>query len=155
MVYFLQATDGGPIKIGHSQDVLARIKQLEATYKRPLALLATIPGGREEEQAIHARFSSLRFGKTEQFRPDPDLLAFIGRPLFVSACAVVEVMKDYGDQVVKIDAEVARLAKIVAAFEDKSLARYISDLLKPIVEAAYDQHIKKARPASDPKPPRR
>lgn len=59
------------------------------------------------------------------------------------------------DVAVKIDAEVARLAKIVAAFEDKSLARYISDLIKPIVEAAYDQHIKKARPAAEPRPPRR
>lgn len=97
MIYFAQAVDGGgPIKIGTSEDIPARIKQLEATYRRPLAVLATMPGGREEERAIHERFSSLRFGKTEQFRPDPELLAFIGRPLFVSALPVVEVMETHG-----------------------------------------------------------
>ncbi len=59
------------------------------------------------------------------------------------------------DVAVKIDAEVARLAKIVAAFEEKSLARYISDLLKPLIEAAYDQQIKGAKSTAAKKPPRR
>lgn len=92
MIYVVQAVDGGPLKIGFSDNVPARVKQLESHYRRPLAVLATIPGGREEERAIHERFSHLRFGKTEQFRPDPDLLAFIGRPLFVNAIPVIEAM---------------------------------------------------------------
>lgn len=93
-IYFAQATEGGgAIKVGFSDNVPARIKQLEAHYGRPLAVLATLPGGREEEREIHERFASLRFGKTEQFRPDPELLTFIGRPLFVSACPVVEAME--------------------------------------------------------------
>lgn len=90
-VYFVQAADGGPIKIGTSVDVRARLKQLELAYKRPLAMLAEMPGGREEEGAIHERFSHLRIGRTEQFRPGPDLLEFIGRPLF--AGGDVEPMK--------------------------------------------------------------
>lgn len=92
-VYFVQPVDGGPIKIGHSVNVPTRLKELETIYARPLALLATIPGGRDEERAIHERFSALRFGKTEQFRPESDLLAFIGCPLFVSAVPVVEPME--------------------------------------------------------------
>ena len=44
------------------------------------------------------------------------------------------------DVSVKIDAEVARLAKIVAAFEDKTLAQYLSDILKPIVEGDVERH---------------
>lgn len=83
MVYFLQPVDGGPIKIGFSDDVEFRRVQLEGTYGCPLALLATMNGGRQEEAEIHERFAHLRLGRTEQFRPAADLLTFIGRPLLV------------------------------------------------------------------------
>jgi hypothetical protein len=59
------------------------------------------------------------------------------------------------DVAVKIDADVARLAKIVASFEGLSMARYLSSLLRPIVEAAYDAQIKAAKPRLGRKPPRR
>jgi hypothetical protein len=92
-VYVAQAVDGGPLKIGCSANVPARLKQLEATYGQPLALLATLPGGRDEERAIHERFAAHRLGKTEQFRPVAEIMAFIGRPLLVSPDPdVVEVM---------------------------------------------------------------
>ena len=84
MIYALQSINGGPIKIGFSDDVESRRRQLESHYGLPLALLATFEGGRNEERSIHERFAHLRFGKTEQFRPAADLLAFIGRPLLVS-----------------------------------------------------------------------
>jgi hypothetical protein len=83
VIYFLQPLDGGPVKIGHSADVDARRRQLESHYGRPLALLATMEGGREEEAVIHHQFRQHRLGRTEQFRPVPELLAFIGRPLLV------------------------------------------------------------------------
>lgn len=84
MIYFLQSPEGGTIKIGHSINVPGRIKQLEAHYGQPLALLATMPGGRDEEQELHARFATARIGRTEQFRPVAEIMAFIGRPLLVS-----------------------------------------------------------------------
>jgi hypothetical protein len=83
MIYFLQSTEGGPVKIGHSADVDTRRLQLESHYSQPLALLATMPGERDEERAIHERFAHLRLGRTEQFRPAADLMAFLGRPLLV------------------------------------------------------------------------
>jgi hypothetical protein len=83
VIYFMQSVDGGPIKIGCSTDVDRRRCQLEATYGTPLAVLGTMEGGPEDEARIHARFSHLRLGKTEQFRPAPDLLAFVGKPLLV------------------------------------------------------------------------
>ncbi len=93
MIYFAQPVEGGPIKIGHSKNVDTRIKQLESDYKKPLALLALQPGGRSEEQAIHAKFAHLRFAGTEQFRPSLDLMEFINRPLLVGANPeAVEVM---------------------------------------------------------------
>lgn len=97
-VYFAQGVDGGAIKIGTSRNVPARLRQLESNYARPLVLLGTLPGGRSEEQAIHERFAHLRLGRTEQFRPEADLMKFIGRPLFVSAAPVVEPMADASGQ---------------------------------------------------------
>lgn len=83
MIYFAQPLTGGPIKIGCSDDVPRRLKQLEAHYGQPLALLAEMTGNFDDERAVHARFAHLRLGRTEQFRPAADLLAFIGRPLLV------------------------------------------------------------------------
>jgi hypothetical protein len=93
MIYFLQPVDGGPVKIGFTDDLDTRRKALESRYGQPLALLTTLDGGREREGELFARFAHLRFGRTEQFRPAPELFEFIGRPLLVSANPdAVEVM---------------------------------------------------------------
>ena len=98
MIYFMQPVDGGPIKIGCSVNVDARHRQLEAHYRRPLSILATIDGGRDEERALHEQFAHLRLGRTEQFRPDSELLAFIGRPFLVDPNPnVVEAIPPAGD----------------------------------------------------------
>jgi hypothetical protein len=85
MIYFLQPTDGGAVKIGYSDDVDARRRQLESYHGCPPPLLATMPGGATEEAEVHERFAHLRFGSAEQFRPAPDLMAFINCPLPVGA----------------------------------------------------------------------
>src|SRR4051812_4097791 len=81
-------TDGDPILIEHSADVETRRQQLESIYGGELAVLATMEGGQAEERAIHERFGDLRLGypgRSEpfpvQFRRDPELMAFLGRPL--------------------------------------------------------------------------
>jgi hypothetical protein len=84
LIYFAQL-DTGAIKIGTTRDVEGRLSGLESHYGRPLALLATMRGGRATERKLQERFAHLRIGKTEQFRPGPDLLEFIGKPLLVSA----------------------------------------------------------------------
>jgi len=85
MIYFAQSASGGPIKIGCTIDLGRRLKELESHYGQPLAVLATLEGGKEEEAEIHSRFSHLRFGRSEQFKPADDLMRFIGRPLLVGA----------------------------------------------------------------------
>lgn len=150
-VYFIQAVDGGPIKIGFTANIGVRLKQLESTYERPLALLRSIPGGRIEEHDIHSRFAHLRLSRTEQFRPDPELLNFIGRPLFVSVEPVVEAMEP-GSKTAYLDAEVVRVAKIVAAYRSQTLAEYLTSRLAPLVESDLsDEQSRQAKP----KPPRR
>lgn len=84
MIYFAQLPTGS-IKIGFSDDVETRLADLERHYGVPLSLLHTEPGGRTEEREWHDRFAHARFGRTEQFRPVPELMEVIGRPLLVGA----------------------------------------------------------------------
>jgi hypothetical protein len=84
MIYFAQ-TATGSIKIGTTEDVDGRMDTLASHYGASLALLATMPDGKPEEQEIHERFAHHRIRRTEQFRPGADLLEFIGKPLLVNA----------------------------------------------------------------------
>jgi hypothetical protein len=139
VIYFLQSIEGGPIKIGFTDDLMQRHRQLEKHYARPLALLATMEGGADREAEIHRQFDHLRFGRTEQFRPGPDLMAFIGRPLLVHPNPdTVEVMlsrsaaedAEFGLTAVKIDRGVASMAKWVASSRGITLAEYLTELLR-------------------------
>ncbi len=73
------------IKIGSTiQEVKHRILGHRSQLKKPVTLLATIPGGREEEKQIHHRFAHIRLpnwadGGTppEWFWPTRELLEFI------------------------------------------------------------------------------
>lgn len=59
------------------------------------------------------------------------------------------------DVTVKLDAGVVRDAKIVAAYQDKSVAEVLSDFLRPIVaKALADEQTKNARAAESPKAPK-
>jgi hypothetical protein len=75
-VYFIQAGDDGPIKIGVSRKPKRRIESLRTASPVELRLIAVIVGGEKEEQALHRRFSEDRT-HGEWFRPSSDLLAFI------------------------------------------------------------------------------
>lgn len=66
--------------------------------------------------------------------------------------AVLDAMperKKRNDLVAKVDAEVLRLARIVAAYEDTSMAELLSSILKPILEKklAKHQEIEKHKPS--------
>lgn len=50
------------------------------------------------------------------------------------------------DKSVKIDAEVAHLAHIVASYRKVSLAEYLSDLLAPLVRADHEAEVRRHAP---------
>ena len=76
-VYFALAPNG-LMKIGYSQDPVARVKALQSGHKRPLQLLKTVYGARTEEAAFHRQFKEYRIWG-EWFHLTGRLLKFIGR----------------------------------------------------------------------------
>lgn len=76
-IYFVRAvgTDG-PIKIGYSHWVNARASALATTHKRPLEVLATLPGTQSDEAKFHRLFAAAARGG-EWFDPVPGLLALV------------------------------------------------------------------------------
>lgn len=75
-VYFIQAGDNGPIKIGWTAgDPRARMASLQTGNPEPLRLLAYAPGTIEDERAMHERCASIRM-IGEWFKPEPQLVAF-------------------------------------------------------------------------------
>lgn len=78
-VYFIQAIDGGPVKIGHAASIASRLKSLQTGSPVLLRVLATIPGaGQAGEAALHKRFVRSR-SHGEWFRPTPGLMEYIAR----------------------------------------------------------------------------
>ncbi len=76
-VYFVQAGEGGPIKIGVASNVRERLQTLQTGSAVVLRLLgvaydATAP----EEAALHERFAAHRI-RGEWFRPAADLLEHV------------------------------------------------------------------------------
>lgn len=59
-VYFLQAFDGGPIKIGRSRTPEARLRAIQGNSPVPLDLICKIPGDEVVEQTLHRVFASGR-----------------------------------------------------------------------------------------------
>lgn len=73
-VYFVQAGEGGPIKIGFTGgNVSERIADIQTGCPFPLIALGTIDGGEAEERELHLRFRDKRLSG-EWFTPCDELL---------------------------------------------------------------------------------
>lgn len=75
-LYFVQAGNGGPIKIGVATDLSKRLAALQTGSPAELRLLGTMTGDMADERALHVRFRDHRL-RGEWFSPADDLLAFI------------------------------------------------------------------------------
>lgn len=74
-IYFAVArtTPTGPVKIGYTTDLKARISGLSVGMPGGITVLATLPGGIETEQYLHERFAGCRrsgewFDLTDELR---------------------------------------------------------------------------------------
>lgn len=75
-VYFIQADYQGPIKIGWSQDVQRRLKQLQTARLETLRILGTKPGVLGDESRLHRDLAAYRLGG-EWFLPSPLVMSHV------------------------------------------------------------------------------
>jgi hypothetical protein len=79
LVYFIQSTNGGPVKIGYVSSagcLQSRVAALQTGSPYPLKVLRAIPGDRIVEAELHARFAGCRVSG-EWFLPAPELSAYL------------------------------------------------------------------------------
>lgn len=79
-VYFVQAVDGGPIKIGFSENPLERLRALQMASPASLRLVALVPGSYADEAAVHAHLHAHRL-HGEWFTDHEDVLDVLRAPL--------------------------------------------------------------------------
>lgn len=139
-IYFIQAGSDGPIKIGYSANVSARIADLQVSSPQRLALLLTIAGSRRDEAAFHEELGPHRMSG-EWFHPHGDVLSLVAR--LRSRAVVLTVAQEpplrrsravEGGVSPAWSMSVADLAQTTAAFfkaefgADGSAAKRIADL---------------------------
>ncbi len=77
MVYALYDAERGLVKIGHTiRGIELRHAEHERDQGRVLQVLACLPGGREEEKALHRRFADDRI-TGEWFRVSKSLRSWL------------------------------------------------------------------------------
>ena len=72
-IYFIQGESGGPIKIGYTQDLRARLNSLQTGHPDVLILLGAFPGNTGDERNLHEEYSDYRI-RGEWFRPTEKIL---------------------------------------------------------------------------------
>ena len=83
MIYFIQCGENGPIKIGQSDNVQERFKQLQTACPYELKLLWMYSGEEYCEKDIHDKFKHEKV-RGEWFHPSRTLYIFIKNNLFNS-----------------------------------------------------------------------
>lgn len=74
-VYFIQAGENGPVKIGVAKHVQRRMAFLQTGNHERLSLIREVPGDRYEESLYHQHFGNLRLHH-EWFTYCPTMLTF-------------------------------------------------------------------------------
>ena len=79
-VYFIQAGNDGPVKIGMSENIPRRLANLQGAHFDTLRVIRQISGNGHEERLLHGHFSHLKIRgewflfDAEMLTIDPDLL---------------------------------------------------------------------------------
>ena len=80
-VYFIQAGEGGPVKIGFTSYPQKRLAALQTAHYQVLSLIREVPGGSDVEAYFHRRFAARRLAG-EWFAFDADMLTASAAPSF-------------------------------------------------------------------------
>jgi hypothetical protein len=77
-VYFIQSTEGGPIKIGKSDHPSRRLAGLQNGHPQELVIRAVALGGHAAETLLHQHFERSRL-RGEWFMPTKELMAIVDK----------------------------------------------------------------------------
>lgn len=77
-IYFISTPYSGAVKIGWTENPPKRLKVYAAHNAAPVGVLLLFRGSRDDERALHRRFSEYRY-RTEWFRMDGELLDAVCR----------------------------------------------------------------------------
>jgi hypothetical protein len=138
-VYFVQALDGGPIKIGTSVRISFRLKQLQKESGKRLWVLGVVDGDKDVEKELHGRFAHLRIAG-EWFKPGPDLHEFITRE--AKDWDGVDEVKPPGD-LVRIDPNTLHRVRIIAISHDISVPECLAKLLRRPIKTELGRLVRK------------
>lgn len=78
LIYFVQAVNGGAIKIGYSANVLDRLKSLQCASPLKLQIIGLMKGSPLEERTLHNKFVEARL-HGEWFDNSNELEGFISK----------------------------------------------------------------------------
>ena len=73
MIYFIQSTGDGLVKIGMTRDLAGRLRTLQTGHPHHLQIIGFMPGGRLEERHLHELLAEHRV-RGEWFRPAREVL---------------------------------------------------------------------------------
>jgi Meiotically up-regulated gene 113 len=78
MIYFIQAGENGPIKIGLAIQPETRKKKLQTAHYEELRIIGILDGNEETEKQLHMQFAEYRI-RGEWFHPSHEILQFIDK----------------------------------------------------------------------------
>jgi hypothetical protein len=123
LLYFIQSGDDGPIKIGLSKNIRARLNQLQTSHHESLSVIGICRGGYFEERHLHKTFAAFHM-KGEWFVPDIKILEYISEHSLI--------------KVSRVEDQLSKLKNTVAQKMDDSvhiLNRSIFNNLSPLAQA--------------------
>jgi hypothetical protein len=96
-VYYIQAEEGGPVKIGKTLQMYSRLQSLQGMSPQKLRLLAVEPNfleiGGDTESLRHKRFEKNRL-HGEWFTPTQDMLDFLNTECLVVNRSLSDLLRD-------------------------------------------------------------
>lgn len=97
-VYFVQAGEDGPIKIGYAGNVAARVADLQVACPQELRFLAMLAEGTKADEAkFHLEFAA-DLVRGEWFNPSPALLSLISSVAANNAAVVIRRRRRRGER---------------------------------------------------------
>lgn len=75
-VYLIQEGEDGPVKIGWAKNPATRLEDFQTGNSRELRIVASFPGGINDERELHKRFAAHRL-RGEWFEPVPALFSLL------------------------------------------------------------------------------